>query len=105
MLWVHNPRKKMKKVILGVYCNAHFDLPAVVSNELDITTLTKSRLNDLILNGKIKFLDETTQDLMNGMDLNESGAELFESSFCCGSFNLSKINYIMENLDVNLLKK
>ena len=42
---------------------------------------------------------------MNGMDLNESGAELFESSFCCGSFNLSKINYIMENLDVNLLKK
>ena len=95
----------MKQVILGVYCNAHFDLPALVSNELDITTLTKSRLNELISNGKVKFLDETTQDLMNGDNLDDEAIQLFETSNGCGSFRLSKINYLLDDEQTNFLKK
>ncbi len=95
----------MKQVTLGVYCNVHFDLPVMVSNELDITTLTKSRLKQLITDGKIKFHDETHQDLIDGMNLEDLGGELFETSLGCGSFNLSKVDYIMENLNVNYLKK
>jgi hypothetical protein len=96
----------MKQVTLGVYCVAHLDLPIMVSNDLDITKLDKNQLNDLISNGKIKFANDSHQNLMNGFDVDESAAECFESSVYCGSFKLSKINYIMDDIDViNFLKK
>lgn len=96
----------MKQVTLGVYCVAHLDLPIMVSNDLDITKLNKNQLNQLITNGKIKFTNDSHQDLMSGFDVDESVEECFEASTYCGSFKLSKINYIMDDIDViNFLKK
>ena len=95
----------MKQVTLGVYCNTHFDFPVMVPDNLDISNLTKGRVNELISTGKITFKDETTQDLMNGMDVHESGVELFETSNGCGSFRLSKINYLLDDEQTNFLKK
>ena len=96
----------MKQVSLGVYCVAHLDLPIMVSNDLDITKLNKNQLNDLILNGEVKFANDSHKDLMNGFDVNEDADECFESSVYCGSLQLSKINYIMDDINViNFLKK
>jgi hypothetical protein len=95
----------MKQVTLGVYCNAHFDFPVMVPDDLDISKMTKGSVNSLIALGKITFKDETTKDLMDGMDVHESAVELFETSNGCGSFRLSKINYLLDDEQTNFLKK
>ena len=87
----------MKQVSLGVYCVAHLDLPIMVSNDLDITKLNKNQLNDLILNGKIKFANDSHQELMLDYDSGDSAIDILETSICCGSFRLSKIEYLLHN--------
>jgi hypothetical protein len=95
----------MKQVTLGVYCNVHLDLPVMVANDLDISTLTKSQLTSLIMDGKIKSKNETVRDLITGHSINDECLDLVNGDYTIGSFGMSKVNYIMDDNIVNVLKK
>ena len=94
----------MKKVILGVYCTAHFDVVAEVPSDLEVFKLKKNDLTQLIQNGTIKFPNELHQELITGFDVADEFPFPYDASVYCGSFRLSKFDYLIDNNTITKIK-
>ena len=84
----------MKLATIGVYCIVHLDIPALISEDIDLNKLTQSDVHELINQNKIKLPSGRIEKLFDKCNVIKDTINILVDAENCNSFRLNKINYI-----------
>jgi hypothetical protein len=89
-----------KTISIGVVVSSHIDIPISVPENLDIKKLNKFQLKEKLSNGDFKCtiedLQETIQELFEGMEVNPDNIFHYERELNAQSPQVKKMTYVLD---------